>query len=197
MRTLYKTWLLLTALGFTAFLSVWADCKVDTFEVVMATALSSRINRVGDPVEAVLKEPLIVAETDLLPAGTVLKGKVAAIKRASGGKPGQFQVVFNRTAGYDGYPLPFAGMVNTSDGWLHQQDANTAIWQLAPNRSTRLLNQKIMQRLGTDRTVWAQILGINSSFIPDPSTDTFMQDYNRHDVLVGTGDLLQLRTGCR
>jgi hypothetical protein len=60
-----------------------------------------------------------------------------------------------------------------------------------------MLNQKIMQRLGTDRTVWAQILGINSSFIPDPSTDSFIRDYNRHDVLVGSGDVLQLRTGCR
>jgi hypothetical protein len=192
-----KKLLLLLLSGTTLLSTVWADCKTDAFEVAMATALSSRINRVGDPVEAVLKAPLLVAETDLLPAGTVLKGKVAAIQKAAGGKPGRLQVVFNRTAGYDSYPLPFAGTVNTPDGWLHQQDENTTVWQPAPNRSTRMLNQKIMQRLGTDRTVWAQILGINSSFIPDPSTDSFIRDYNRHDVLVGSGDVLQLRTGCR
>jgi hypothetical protein len=197
MRKSFQTGLILTVLWFTACFGAWADCKADTFEVVMATALSSRINRVGDPVEAVLKNPLLVAETDLLPAGTVLKGKVAAIQRGTGRKSGQLQIVFNGTAGYDSYPLPFAGMVNTPDGWLHQQDAETAVWHPAPNRSTRMLNQKIMQRLGTDRTIWAQILGINSSVIPDPSTDSFMRDYNRHDVLVGAGDALQLRTGCR
>jgi hypothetical protein len=53
----------------------------------------------------------------------------------------------------------------------------------------------IQRRLGPDPAVWAQILGIPQNVIPDPSTDEFIRQYNRRDVLAGAGDTLQLRCG--
>jgi hypothetical protein len=67
---------------------------------------------------------------------------------------------------------------------------------VSATRSTRLLNMTLQRRLGTNRGVWAQKLGIHENIIPDPTTDEFIQTYNQRDVLVGAGDRMRLRLYC-
>jgi hypothetical protein len=163
----------------------------------MATPFSSRIDRIGDPLQAVLVHDFTMTDSQTLPAGTMLKGKVTGLRPSDQYQAGQIQVRFTQAAGttMDSF-TPLNAALATPDGWLHQEDAGTPVWHVALNRSTRLLNMMIERRLGSNRAVWAQILGIHENTIPDPSTDEFMGWYNRHDVLVGAGDQLQLRMQC-
>lgn len=178
----------------------WADgepCNPQPFDVIMATPFSSRIDRVGDSLQAVLSQDLRVSERQTLPSGAILRGTVTGIRPSEPHEAGQIQVRFTK-AGGPGMEAPVAidASLATVDGWLHQSDADTPVWHVSLGRSTRLLNMMIQRRLGPDQTVWAQILGIHENVIPDPSTDEFIQQYNRHDVLVGAGDRLQLQLRC-
>jgi hypothetical protein len=87
-------------------------------------------------------------------------------------------------------------MAATEAGWLHQQDANTPVWQVSLNHSTRLLNAKLQRRLGTNQGVWASSLGISENVIPDITTDAFIETYHRNNVLVGAGDRIYVRFNC-
>jgi hypothetical protein len=171
-------------------------CVSKPASVIMATPLSSRINRIGDPVQAILEQPLVLDDTVSLPAGTLLNGRVVALRASKGEQSGQIQFRFTRADGEVPGGRPIAAMPATDDGWLRRQDAGTPVWQVSPTHSTRLLNEMIQRRLGTDRTVWAQVLGINANTIPDVTTDDFMQSYNRNDVLLGAGDRVELRFSC-
>ncbi|WP_373530970.1 hypothetical protein [Vampirovibrio sp.] len=161
----------------------------------MATPVSSRINWVGDRVEAVLSEPLALSPQSTLPAGSLMKGRVAAVKLSARNKPGSIRLQFTLASPLPPH-TPFIAQINTPDGWLRQTDENTNSWTVSPLRSTRLLNQKIQQRLGSDRAVWASVLGLNQNTIPAVESDRFMRDYNRNDVMVGAGDRLQLQLLC-
>lgn len=178
----------------------WADlasCNLQPFDVIMATPFSSRIDWVGDPLQAVLSNALVLPNGQTLPAGTKLRGKVKDIRPSERNNAGEILVQFTRASG-PGVEVPVAidAYPATVDGWLRQSDADTPVWHVSLQRSTRLLTMKIQRRLGADRAVWAQVLGIHRNMIPNPSTDEFMQTYNRHDVLVGAGDRLQLQLGC-
>lgn len=171
-------------------------CQSQTAIVVMATPMSSRIDRVGDPLQAVLSHLITLAPGKVLPAGTLLKGKVISIKKGKSTDSGQIQFRFTQAITADNSPYIISAIPATPDGWLHQSDANTPVWGVSLTRSTRLLNERIQRRLGTNRAVWAQILGMNENTIPDPTTDEFIADYNRHDVLIGAGDRIQLQLSC-
>ena len=172
-----------------------SGCNPNPFSVTMATPVSSRINWKGDPIQAVLISPLALSTVTVLPAGTLLKGKVADVKAYTPKQPGGLRLTFNMAVPLSG-PMPIAAELVTPDGWLRQTERNTPVWQLNPNHSTRLLNEKIQRRLGADRTVWASVLGINENVIPNPTSDAFMIRYNKNDVLVGAGDRIGLRLIC-
>lgn len=171
------------------------SCTQQEFAINMATPVSSRINWKGDPIEAVLTHDLPLSRSMILPAGSLLKGKVAAVKSSEDVKKGEIRLTFTIPANQSGSAF-FPAQVATPDGWLRQQDENTPVWQLDPNRSTRLLNQKIEQRVTSNRAVWASVLGINQNTIPQIGSDEFMAQYNRNDVMVGVSDTLKLHLNC-
>lgn len=175
-----------------------ADCQPQVGGVLMATPLSSRLDRIGDAIQGVLEHPLQLQPDLILPSGTLLKGKVLGVKRGDprGGPPGKIQVQWfqasNPAIGY----LQVNAMPVTEGGWLRQQDANTPVWQVALGHSTRMLNSKILRRLGTNQAVWASSLGISSNVIPDVTTDEFVEQYHRNNVMVGAGDRIYFRFLC-
>jgi hypothetical protein len=170
-------------------------CQRQVFKAIMATPVSSRINWAGDPVKAILSQPLEVSPQMTWPAGTMIHGKVAKVNASGHGKPGRIQLRFMSAVSSIG-KAPFQAWPDTPDGWLRLTNQNTDSWRVSPKRSTRLLNQKIQQRLGSNRAVWASVLGMNQNTIPQVDSDNFMQDYNRNDVMVGAGDTLKLQFIC-
>ncbi len=170
-------------------------CNPKPFPVTMATPVSSRINWKGDGIEAVLTHPLPLSATASLPAGTLLKGEVTEVKPYGRKQPGMIRLTFN-IAPLLAAPSLLTAQVATPDGWLRQSDRNSPDWQVNANHSTRLLNEKIQRRLGSNRAVWASVLGINENIIPNPTSDAFIVQYNRNDVLVGAGDSILLRLRC-
>jgi hypothetical protein len=171
------------------------QCQNPVFKVIMGTPLSSRINWVGDPVKAVLLQPLEVSPQMTWPAGSIIQGKVVGVNAFGHGKPGGLLLRFMTASSQTGKG-PLLAQPDTSDGWLRITDQNTNVWMVSPSRSTRLLTQKIQQRLGSNRAVWASVLGLNQNTIPQVNSDHFMQDYNRDDVMVGAGDTLKLQCIC-
>lgn len=171
----------------------WAESS--TVNVILSTPLSSRINRVGQPVQAVLGEPVTLSDGQDLPTGTTLTGQITAVESSDVVRhPGRLKLIFTMAKLPSSETRGIYLMPDTPDGWLNKADTYLTACKLVPGHSTRLLNSMLRRRLPCDRAVWNQVLGINSSTIPDPSTDEFMQEYNRHDVLLGTGDWLRLRS---
>lgn len=170
----------------------WADTP--TIEVILSTPVSSRINRVGNPVQAVLRESVIFKECQL-PSGTTLHGQVDAVESSTVRRraPGRIRVVFTDAFLPTGEVENVTWIPDTPNGWLTQVDGIIPAVKSMPGHSTRILNNIVRRRLPADRAVWNQALGINTNDIPDPSTDEFMQTYNKHDVLLGAGDFLRLR----
>lgn len=177
---------------FSTFVAM-ADCLPQDIRVRLATPLSSRIDRVGDTVQAVLEKPLSLNETITLPAGTLLMGRITSLQAARQKSLGKIRFQLTRT---NGAGLGVTAIPATTDGWLSQTDAGGAVWQVSPTRSTRLLNEKIERRLGSNRAVWAQIIGLNENTIPDVTTNEFIQSYHRHEVLVGVGDEILMHFTC-
>lgn len=174
-----------------------ADCPHHTVDAVLSMPLSSRISRPGEPVAAVLVQQTAIRPDVLLPPGSRLNGRVLkTAPHQRTGEPGRLMLVFTEALTLNGRTEDITAMAATPDGWLKPDDAGTSAWQPTANRSTRLLNQRIMRRLGSDQAVWGQILGIRGNRIPDPTTDRFMVEYHRHDLLMGAGDRIQLRLGC-
>jgi hypothetical protein len=65
----------------------------------LETALSSATAKKGDPVEAVITEPLVAANQLILPAGSVIKGSVVQVAPARRlGHNGQLRVLFHEVA---------------------------------------------------------------------------------------------------
>ena len=176
----------------------WADCQPQNAGVVMATPLSSRLDRVGDVLQAVLERLLTWGPELTLPSGTLLLGKVTAVKQGDpkGGPPGAIRFKMTQARNPAFGVLAISAMPITEGGWLHQQDANTPVWQVSLSHSTRLLNDMVQRRLGTNQGVWASSLGIQQNVIPDVTTDEFIEWYHRNNVLVGAGDRIYLRFEC-
>lgn len=69
----------------------------------LATPLSSATSKKGDPVDAVMSEPLVVSGHLFLPAGSHVKGSVLQVKRARKfGHNGQLRITFHEVVPPDG-----------------------------------------------------------------------------------------------
>ena len=65
----------------------------------LETALSSATAKKGDPVEALITEPLVVSDHLILPEGSVIKGSVVQVARARRlGRNGQLRILFHQVA---------------------------------------------------------------------------------------------------
>ncbi len=175
----------------------FAECLPQRAGVLMSTPLSSRLYRLGEPVQGVLEHPLALNEALTLPSGTMLQGRVTGVKVGERtGPPGKIRIQFTKASTLDVGVIPVWAAPDTEGGWLLPQDANTSVWQVSLSRSTRLLNNMVQRRLGTDRSVWASMLGIRENVIPDITTDSFIEQYHYNNVLVGAGDRIYLRFNC-
>ena len=68
-------------------------------KLILQTRLSSKLNEVGDPVTAVLDEPLYVGNDLVIPRGTEFRGRVTAVKAAGRGqKAGNIAIAFERVS---------------------------------------------------------------------------------------------------
>jgi hypothetical protein len=168
------------------------SCVAQSFDVILATPFSSRINRVGDQLQAILIHQTALGSQMVFPSGTLLKGRVADVQASTAKRTAAIRIRFSDINGLRYWQAE----PDTSDGWLRQPDENSPIWLVSAERSTRLLNMALQRRLGTNRAVWAQRLGIYENIIPDPTTDEFIDAYHRNDVLAGAGDRLRLKLVC-
>ncbi len=77
-----------------------AIVEVDTkAKLILQTRLSSKLSEVGDPVTAVLDEPIYVGSDLVIPRGTEFKGRVTAVKAAGRGqKAGNIAIAFERVS---------------------------------------------------------------------------------------------------
>ena len=65
------------------------------FRVSMDNGINSKAASVNDTFTATLAEPIVVRETVVLPAGTIIEGRVTKVRRASfGGRNGAMEVAF-------------------------------------------------------------------------------------------------------
>jgi hypothetical protein len=65
----------------------------------LETALSSATAKMGDRVEALITEPLVVSDHLILPEGSVIKGSVVQVARARRlGRNGQLRILFHQVA---------------------------------------------------------------------------------------------------
>jgi hypothetical protein len=65
----------------------------------LETALSSATAKKGDPVEALITQPLVVSDHLILPEGSVIKGSVVQVARARRlGRNGQLRILFHQVA---------------------------------------------------------------------------------------------------
>ena len=65
----------------------------------LETELSSATAKKGDPVEALITEPLVVSDHLILPEGSVIKGSVVQVARARRlGRNGQLRILFHQVA---------------------------------------------------------------------------------------------------
>lgn len=61
----------------------------------MDNEINSKVSSVNDTFTVTVSKPVIVRETEILPVGTVIEGRITQVKRASvGGADGNFQVRF-------------------------------------------------------------------------------------------------------
>ncbi|HKQ09397.1 MAG TPA: hypothetical protein VJ464_30015 [Blastocatellia bacterium] len=77
-----------------------ATVEVDTkAKLILQTRLSSKLSEVGDPVTAVLDEPIYIGSDLVIPRGTEFKGRVTAVKAAGRGqKAGNIAIAFERVS---------------------------------------------------------------------------------------------------
>ena len=87
------------------------------FKVTLQTQLSSKLSEVGDPVVATIDEPIYVNGETVVPRGTEIRGRVAAVRSA--GRPhkeGQMSIIFERIAMPWGEE-PISVVLTSVDDW--------------------------------------------------------------------------------
>src|ERR1700693_2646679 len=86
-------------------------------KIILQSRLSSKLSEVGDPVTAVLDEPLSVNGQVVLPRGTEFVGRVTQVTAAKRGqKGGSIAIAFERVALSWG-DEPVSVVVTSADDW--------------------------------------------------------------------------------
>lgn len=80
--------------------------------VQMDNEINSEVSSVGDTFTTVVAEPVVVREVVVLPAGTVIEGRVTKVTRAEvGGKKGEMEVKFETIRFTDGAKRDIEGVL--------------------------------------------------------------------------------------
>lgn len=160
------------------------------FAAVLATAVSSKMSKVGERVVVILKEPAVGPDGQSLPVGTQLKGSIAEIGYDQKRRPHALRLTFQEARMLDGSSQPVSVQVATADGMLTTNAVEAIHYSNRPSYAT--LKHKIRRMLSSDQAVWNQVLGVNQSALVDFETDDFMIQYNKGFLLLGVGDELRL-----
>ena len=90
-------------------------------KIVLQTQLSSKLSEVGDPITAVLYEPIYVNGQLVMPRGTEFHGRVTSVAPAKRGMKGaQMGIIFERFAMPWGEE-PAAVMLTAIDDWTNNE----------------------------------------------------------------------------
>src|ERR1700694_4961497 len=93
-------------------------------KIVLQSRLSSKLSEVGDPVIAVLEEPIYVDSQLVLPRGTEFRGRVTQVTAAKRGqKGGSIAIAFERVALSWG-DEPVSVVVTSVDDWAKKDKLN-------------------------------------------------------------------------
>src|SRR5712692_4627107 len=93
-------------------------------KIILQSRLSSKLSEVGDPVTAVLEEPIYVDAQLVLPRGTEFRGRVTQVTPARRGqKSGSIAIVFERVALSWG-DEPVSVIVTSVDDWDKNEKLN-------------------------------------------------------------------------
>lgn len=66
-----------------------------TIQVKMDNEINSKVSSINDTFTVTVSKPVIVRETEILPIGTIIEGRITSVKPASlGGAGGSFEVKF-------------------------------------------------------------------------------------------------------
>ena len=89
--------------------------------LILQTQISSKLNEPGDPISAVLDEPMYVGREPVLPRGTEFYGRVTQAKPAGRGqKNGEIGIIFEQVRMPWG-DLPVSVAITAIDDWTHDE----------------------------------------------------------------------------
>ena len=89
--------------------------------LVLQTQISSKLNEPGDPISAVLDDPIYVGRELVLPRGTEFYGRVTQAKPAGRGqKNGEIGIIFEQVRMPWG-DLPVSVAITAIDDWTHDE----------------------------------------------------------------------------
>ena len=127
MRRSVSAVLVCAVLGFAAVPAMPQAAREATIEpetrarIVLQSQLSSKLNEPGDPISAVLDEPVYVNSELVLPRGTEFHGRVTqATPAGRGQKNGQIAIIFEQIRMPWG-DVPVAVSITAIDDWSHDE----------------------------------------------------------------------------
>ena len=87
-----------------------------TIQVKMDNEINSKISSVNDTFTVKVSKPVIVRETEILPIGTVIEGRITNVKPAShGGAHGSFEVKFETLRLANGAKRPIEAVLTNQE----------------------------------------------------------------------------------
>ncbi|MDQ3800378.1 MAG: hypothetical protein M3384_13080 [Acidobacteriota bacterium] len=87
-----------------------------TIQVRMDNEINSRVSSVNDTFTVTVSKPVIVRETEILPVGTIIEGRITNVKPASmGGANGSFEVRFETLRLINGEKRPIEAFLTNPE----------------------------------------------------------------------------------
>jgi hypothetical protein len=87
-----------------------------TIQVKMDNEINSKVSSVNDTFTVTVSKPVIVRETEILPIGTIIEGRITNVKPASlGGAGGSFEVKFETLRLINGAKRPIDAVLTNQE----------------------------------------------------------------------------------
>ncbi|HEX8737167.1 MAG TPA: hypothetical protein VF721_17680 [Pyrinomonadaceae bacterium] len=87
-----------------------------TIQVKMDNEINSKVSSTGDTFTVTVSKPVIVRETEILPIGTIIEGRITNVKPASlGGGGGSFEVKFETLRLINGAKRPIDAVLTNRE----------------------------------------------------------------------------------